>query len=176
MEGDFPKNLIEFTERFVTDEACASYLAEIRWSGGFVCPACGGRKGWTTSRRTHFCASCRHQTSLTAGTIFHKSHLPLRNWFWAMWLMCTQKTGLSAKGLERELGLGSYKTAWLMLQKLRQAMVRIGRDTLTGAVEVDETYVGGEESGVVSHFALLVNGISGSLALTPHGLRCLVKR
>ena len=143
-----PKNLVEFTQRFVTEEACVSYLAAVRWSEGFVCPACGGRKGWTTNRKTFYCAACRHQTSLTAGTILHKSQLPLRSWFLGMWLMCTQKTGLSAKGLERALGLGSYKTAWLMLQKLRQAMVRIGRDTLTGTVEVDETYVGGEETGV----------------------------
>jgi transposase-like protein len=148
MESAFPGNLVEFAVRFVTDEACASYLAEVRWPDGFVCPACGGRKNWTTSRKTYFCGSCRHQTSLTAGTIFHRSHLPLRSWFWAMWLMCTQKTGLSAKGLERELGLGSYQTAWLMLQKLRQAMVRVGRDMLSGTVEVDETYLGGEESGV----------------------------
>lgn len=146
---DFPKNLVEFTERFATNEACASYLAEVRWPDGFACPACKNRKGWPTNRKTYFCVSCRHQTSLTAGTIFHGSHLPLRKWFWAMWLMCTQKTGLSAKGLERELGLGCYQTAWLMLQKLRQAMVRVGRDTLAGTVEVDETYVGGEEAGIV---------------------------
>lgn len=148
MGADYPKNLVEFTERFVSEEACASYLAAVRWSQGFVCPACGGHTGWVTHRKTHYCGLCQHQSSVTAGTILHKSHLPLRSWFLGMWLMCTQKTGLSAKGLERELGLGSYKTAWLMLQKLRQAMVRIGQDTLTGTVEVDETYVGGEEVGV----------------------------
>jgi len=148
MEVGFPKNLVEFTERFATDEACASYLAKVRWPTGVVCPRCGGRKGWTTSRRTFFCTGCAHQTSLTAGTIFHQSHLSLRKWFWAMWLICTQKTGLSAKGLQRELGLGCYQTAWLMLQKLRQATVRMGRETLSGTVEVDETYVGGRESGV----------------------------
>ena len=148
MSTEFPKNLVEFTQRFVTEEACASYLAAVRWPEGFVCPACGGHKGWATSRKSYYCAGCRHQTTLTAGTILHQSHLPLRSWFWGMWLICTQKTGMSAKGLERELGLGSYKTAWLMLQKLRQAMVRMGRDTLTGTVEVDETYVGGEEAGV----------------------------
>ena len=140
---------MEFTRRFVTDEACAAYLAGVRWPDGFVCPACHARKGWATKRGTHFCATCERQTSLTAGTILHQSHMPLRSWFLGMWLMCTQKTGLSAKGLERELGFGSYQTAWLMLQKLRQAMVRIGRDTLTGTVEADETYIGGEESGVM---------------------------
>lgn len=148
MNVDFPENLVQFTERFVTDEACAAYLTAVRWPDGAICAACGGRKGWPTSRGTYYCAGCQHQTSLTAGTILHQSHLPLRSWFLGMWLMCTQKTGLSAKGLQRELGLGSYKTAWLMLQKLRHAMVRVGREQLTGTVEVDETYLGGQESGV----------------------------
>ena len=148
MEEAFPQNLVGFTERFHTDEACTEYLSSLRWPDGFVCPGCRGRKGWTMARGTVFCASCRRQTSLTAGTILHKTRVPLRSWFLGMWLTCTQKTGLSAKGLQRELGLGSYRTAWLMLQKLRQAMVRVGRDQLQGTVEVDETYVGGHEEGV----------------------------
>jgi transposase-like protein len=119
----------------------------LRWPDGFVCPACQGRKGWPTARGTTFCAHCRRQTSLTAGTILHQSHLPVSSWFLGMWLACTQKTGLSAAGLQRELGLGSYRTAWLMLQKLRQAMVRAQREPLRGTVQVDETYVGGEEMG-----------------------------
>ena len=98
--------------------------------------------------RPCICSSCRRQTSPTAGTILHNSRVPLRSWFLAMWLACTQKTGLSAKGLQRELGLGSYKSAWLMLQKLRQAMVRLGREKLSGTLEIDETYVGGKEKHV----------------------------
>jgi transposase-like protein len=149
MADAFPRNLIEFSDRFASDEACVEYLAGLRWPGGFVCPRCGHVTGWPTARGTIFCQGCRRQTSVTAGTIFHKTHLPLRCWFLAMWLACTQKTGLSAKGLQRELGLGSYRSAWLMLQKLRQAMVRAGRDRLQGSVELDETYIGGEETGVI---------------------------
>ena len=148
MNEIFPRNLVEFMERFASEEACTEYLLGLRWPEGFVCPTCRRRHGWSTARGTVFCSTCCRQTSLTAGTILHKTHVSLRRWFLAMWLACTQKTGLSAKGLQRELGLGSYRTAWLMLQKLRQAMVRLGRDPLCGAVEVDETYLGGEEEGV----------------------------
>lgn len=148
MSDAFPRNLIEFMRMFATEEACVEYLNHVRWPEGFVCPACEGSTGWPTARGTIFCGGCQRQTSLTAGTILHKTRQPLRAWFLAMWLVCTQKTGLSAKGLQRELGLSSYQTAWLMLQKLRQAMVRLGRDSLSGSVEVDETYLGGKEEGV----------------------------
>lgn len=117
---------------FATEEACVEYLSHVRWPDGFVCPACGCSTGWPTARGTIFCGGCQRQTSLTAGTILHKTRQSLRAWFLAMWLVCTQKTGLSAKGLQRELGMSSYQTAWLMLQKLRQAMVRLGRDSLFG--------------------------------------------
>ena len=148
MDNAFPHTIMEFTERFSTNEACAEYLRDLRWPQGFICPVCGSDHGWATARATVFCASCKRQTSLTAGTILHRTRLPLRYWFMAMWLACTQKTGLSAAGLQRTLGLGSYRTAWLMLQKLRQAMVRVGRGHLGGTVEVDETYLGGTEEGV----------------------------
>ena len=148
MDNLFPRTIMEFTDRFSTNEACGEYLRDLRWPEGFICPACGIDHGWATARATIFCASCKRQTSLTAGTILHKTRVPLRGWFMAMWLACTQKTGLSAAGLQRTLGLGSYRTAWLLLQKLRQAMVRMGRDHLTGTVEVDETYIGGVEEGV----------------------------
>ena len=132
---------------FATEEACAAYLSHVRCPEGFVCPACRVNTGWPTARGTIFCGGCQRQTSLTAGTILHKTRQPLLTWFLAMWLVCTQKTGLSAKGLQRELGLSSYQTAWLMLQKLRQAMVCLGRDSLSDSVEVDETYLGGKEEG-----------------------------
>ena len=143
----FPRNLMEFMERFANDDACWAYLRAVRWPQGFVCPQCGARGGWATARGTMYCQACDHQTSLTAGTILHNTRTEVRKWFLAVWLVCTQKTGVSAKTLQRDLKVG-YKTAWLMLQKLRQATVRVDRSLLHGIVEVDETYVGGEESGV----------------------------
>lgn len=94
------------------------------------------------------CRVCHKRTSLTAGTIFHDTRKPLRTWFLAMWFITSQKNGVSALGLQRVLGLGSYETAWTWLHKLRRAMVRPGRDQLSGTIEVDETYVGGPEEGM----------------------------
>ena len=145
--GPFPCNLMEFLDRFGTDEACLEYLRAMRWPEGFKCPACGSGDGWVTARGTIYCRGCDRQTSLTAGTILHNSRTPVRKWFVGVWLLCTQKTGVSAKTLQRELKVG-YKTAWLILQKLRSAMVRADRSLLSKMAEVDETYVGGDESGV----------------------------
>jgi transposase-like protein len=139
---------LEFQDQFATEQACLDYLCQVRWPEGFRCPQCASRQGWRTARGTFFCGQCQRQTSPTAGTILHNCRTPLRKWFLAAWLFCTQKTGVSAKTLERELKLG-YKTAWLILQKLRQATVRGERSPLIGKVEVDETYVGGAEPGVV---------------------------
>lgn len=99
-------------------------------------------------RSLFLCRKCKRQTSVTAGTLFHKTHKPLRTWFLAMWFVTSQKHGANALGLKRVLGLGSYNTAWIWLHKLRRAMVRTGRDKLTGAVEIDETYVGGRGTKV----------------------------
>jgi transposase-like protein len=147
VDAAFPRNLMEFLDRFATDAACLEYLRRVRWPEGFACPQCASRQGWATARGTMFCGGCNRQTSLTAGTILHNSRTPPRKWFVAAWLLCTQKTGVSAKTLQRELKIG-YKTAWLILQKLRQAMVRAERSRLSGVVEVDETYVGGEQPGL----------------------------
>ena len=146
MSEDYPRTLQELEQRFSCDEACATYLAFLRWAG-WVCPRCAGREAWPVRRERWRCGQCRYEMS-TAGTIFQDSHLPLRTWFRAMWQVTSQKNGISALGLQRVLGLGSYKTAWAMLHKLRRAMVRPGRDRLQGVVEVDETYWGGEETGV----------------------------
>jgi len=148
MAEDYPRTLMELERRFRDEQACREYLFRLRWSEGFGCPRCGGRTAWPTGRGLWLCSKCRHQSSVTAGTIFQDSHLPLTTWFRAMWHVTSQKNGVSALGVQRVLGLGGYKTAWALLHKLRRAMVRPGRDRLRGNVEVDETYWGGEEEGV----------------------------
>ena len=148
MREDYPRNLLEFESRFATDEACREYLVQMRWPEGFVCSRCGSRTAWLTRRQRLVCGACRYQASVTAGTIFQDTRKPLRLWFRAMWYVTSQKNGTSAMGLQRVLGLGSYLTAWTWLHKLRRAMVRPGRDRLSGRIEVDETYIGGEEENV----------------------------
>ena len=143
---DYPRTLEEFEARFATDQACRDYLVGLRWPAGFRCPRCQHGRGWPVGALMQ-CADCGYQASLTAGTIFQDTHKPLSLWFRAMWWVTSQKTGASALGLQRILGLGSYRTAWTWLHKLRRAMVRPGRDRLAGRVEVDETYIGGVNEG-----------------------------
>jgi transposase-like protein len=145
---DYPRDLTEFEARFATESACRDYLFRLRWPDGFRCPRCGAAKAWLLRSVLLECAACRYQTSVTAGTIFQDTRKPLILWFRAMWWVTSQKNGASALGLQRVLGMGSYKTAWTWLHKLRRAMVRPGRDRLIGRIEVDETYVGGLELGV----------------------------
>jgi transposase-like protein len=147
MKEDYPRTLLQFEQRFPDDAACREYLFALRWPEGFVCPRCGGTVAWAMKRGLWLCKRCRRQVSVTAGTIFQDSHLPLTVWFRALWHMAGLKTGVSALGLQAVLGLGSYKVAWAMLHKLRRAMIRPGRDRLTGRVEVDETYIGGLDEG-----------------------------
>jgi ISXO2 transposase-like protein/transposase-like zinc ribbon protein len=141
--ADFPHSLIEFQRRFADERACASYLAAVRWPDGFRCPDCGHDKGWELSCKafTWECAGCGRQTSVTAGTVLHGSKLPLTVWFWGAWLMATHSNGMSARQLWRQLGLGSYKSAWLLCAKLRRTMVAPDRSPLAGLVEVDETAI-----------------------------------
>lgn len=148
MVEEYPRNLTELEASFGTEEACRTYLARLRWPDGFRCPRCGGNRSWPVREVLLECAGCGCQTSVTAGTIFQDTRTPLPVWFRAMWWVTTQKNGASALGLQRVLGLKKYKTAWTMLHKLRRAMVRPGRDLLTGRIEVDEGYVGGEEEGL----------------------------
>lgn len=144
---DYPRDQLEFDKRFATDQACREYLEQLRWPTGFVCPRCQQTKAWRDGRGRQLCAGCLYPVSATAGTIFQDSRKPLRLWFRAAGYMTNQKHGASALGLQRVLGLGSYLTAWSWLHKLRRAMVRPGRDGLSGTVEVDETYVGGLAEG-----------------------------
>jgi len=144
---DYPRTIAEFESRFSSEEACRNYLFRLRWPLGFICPRCQATKAWPTKRNLLVCAACGYQVSMTAGTIFQDTRKPLGMWFRAMWFATNQKTGASALGLQRLLGLASYLTAWTWLHKLRRAMVRPGRDRLSGQVEVDETYIGGEKPG-----------------------------
>lgn len=145
---DYPRTFHELDEWFRSEAACRDYIRRLRWPGGFQCRQCDAiGEAWMTARGVLLCKACETETSLTAGTIFEGTRKSLRQWFLAMWFVTSQKNGVSALGLQRELGLGSYQTAWTWLHKLRRAMVRPGRDCLTGDVEVDETYVGGVEEG-----------------------------
>ena len=145
---DYPRTIAELEARFSTEEACRNYLFRLRWPDGFRCPRCNGEKGWPVRQILYQCSLCGYQTSVIAGTIFEGTRKPLIVWFRAIWWVVSQKNGASALGLKRILGLGSYQTAWAWLHKIRRAMVRPGRERLSGRIEVDETYLGGLEKGV----------------------------
>jgi len=132
---------------FNTEQDCIDYLIAMRWPHGFGCPVCGSVRSWKKSKGRFECIDCHMETTVTNGTIFHKSTKPLLIWFRAIWWMVAQKNGVSAKGLQKILGLGSYQTAWSWLHKFRRLMVLSGRIKLQGVVEVDEVLVGGKTSG-----------------------------
>jgi transposase-like protein len=144
----YPRSTGEFLAWFGTDEDCLDYLEWLRWPGGFACPYCGNAGGWRLADGRVECGDCSRRTSVTAGTIFDKTRTPLTVWFHACWLFATAKDGISAQYLQRALEIGSYQTAWAMLHRLRSALVRPGRGRLAGTVEVDETFIGGEEHGL----------------------------
>ena len=144
---DYPNTYREFVKMFPDDTACAAFLARLRWPEGFICPVCNtASTPWNESRGRLACPICRHQTSVTAGTIFDKTRTSLTTWFEAAWHVTTAKNGMSAKTLERTLGT-SYRVAWTMLQRFRVAMVNVERKQLSGDVEVDETLIGGVQQG-----------------------------
>lgn len=139
---DYPRNWNEFLDWFASEAACLSYLERLRWPKGFVCPGCGDtEQPYRSSRARLMCRSCGRQSTVTAGTIFDKTRTALRVWLAAAWYLTNQKQGVSALGLQRVLGVGSYETAWTMLHRFRRAMVRPDRERLKGQVEVDETYL-----------------------------------
>jgi transposase-like protein len=145
--ADYPQTVIEFRDQFATETACREYLARLRWPEGLRCPHCSASDIWPMKPPFMRCACCGYDFTVTAGTLFADTHKPLRLWFEAIWYVTNQKSGVSALGLQRVLGLGSYRTAWSWLHKLRRAMVRPGRDRLAGVVEVDEIFIGGPEPG-----------------------------
>lgn len=143
----YPATMMDFGDIFPTELACQDYLRLLRWPDGYRCLRCDSPEHWRTARGLFHCCVCDYEGSVTVGTLFQDTHKPLRLWFQAIWYVVNQKNGVSALGLQRALGLGSYHTAWEWLHKLRRAMVRPGRDRLSGVVEVDETMIGGERSG-----------------------------
>jgi len=142
-----PENQIEFEKMFTTEEQCLDYLKELRFPKGYSCQKCQHNDYWLNNRGIMVCKSCKNELSITSGTIFHRSKLPLVVIFRALWWMVAQKNGVSAVGIQRVLGLGSYRTAWVWLHKFRRLMVFPGRNKLSGKIEVDETLVGGKKAG-----------------------------
>ena len=144
---EYPKNLMDLERSFATEDACREYLCRLRWPQGFRCPACDHAEAWTLKGGLLKCRGCGHKASVIAGTIFEGTRKPLVLWFRAIWWVTSQENGASALGLQRILGLGSYETAWTWLHKLRRAMARPNQDRLSGSIQVDETYIGGEKPG-----------------------------
>jgi len=139
----FPTTVFEFLETFPDEAACWRYLRRARWPRGFRCPRCDHRRSYRIeSRRLEQCVRCRYQASLTAGTVLHRSRLPLRVWFLAIFFVARHKQGISALQLQRDTGVGSYQTAWTLLHKVRSALAADPKRLLSGLVEADETYLG----------------------------------
>src|SRR5689334_21275546 len=148
LPDDLPEDMPSFLARFGTDEQCREYLFEARWPEGSRCAACGHDDAYTLKTKIVYeCVACRKQHSLPAGTIFGQTKTGLSRWFLAIYLVTSSKGGIAATELRRQLGLGSYGTAWSWLHKIRRAMVRPDRQPLAGRVEADETYVGGPRPG-----------------------------
>lgn len=145
--ADYPRTRAEFDEMFATEQDCAAYLARLRWPSSFKCQSCGNEGWWLTSRLYACCTKCQRQQSLKSGTMLQGSRFPLKTWFQVAWNTCEQKNGISALGLQRAVGFGSYHTAWEWLHRMRQAMVQPGRNKLNGEVEVDEAFIGGVKAG-----------------------------
>ena len=136
-----------FLKQFSTEAQCREYLASLRWKEGYVCPKCGCRHAYRLCNGRYQCAQCRHQVSVTAGTVLHKTHMPLTQWFLAFYLVCQDKRGISAVQLSSQLGT-TYKTAWYMLKRIRSAMgQRDKKHQLSGVIEFDDSYFGGPTVG-----------------------------
>ena len=153
---------------FPSAEECAEYLFQIRWTKGFVCPRCGERSGYSIpTRKTVECSNpaCRHQTSITAGTVLHRAKQSLHTWFWAAYLVTNLTPSISAKQFQEQLGIKSYETAFCMLHKLRSALVAPGRDRLHGEIEVDEGYIAGKKEGCIGRGSMEKQLVVGAVEL-----------
>lgn len=144
---EYPKNLREFDEMFATEDACLIFLEAVRWSKGFSCQSCQHIKFWQLGPGLRRCQSCRTKNYVRANSIFASSRLSLKIWFHAIWWFTAQKTGVNALNFQKNIGLGSYRSAWLLLHKIRNAMVHADRSLLQGEVEIDEAFIGGVRSG-----------------------------
>lgn len=145
---NYPKTILEFAAQFHSDEVCMDYLIKSRWPEGFVCPQCDHKGGWWLAKYKRFeCSGCHRHTSPLSGTLMHRSHISIRLWFWAAYLMATHTPGISALQLQRQLGIKQNATVWFMLHRLRKGMVRQDREALHGVVEADEAHIGGPAKG-----------------------------
>lgn len=149
MNNDYPETIQEFIDIFKTDKDCYDYLVKVRWPKGFVCPYCKHTKHTEHTRYlTYRCSTCLKETTVTSDTIFHNRHLPIKTWFFAVWFMVSQKSGISALGLSREIGISRQKTGWHLLKTIRTSMSQVGREKLSGTVEIDEVFIGGVYKGI----------------------------
>lgn len=165
----YPRDQMEFDETLKTDEDCLKYLIEVKWPAGYECNKCGSKEYWIVSRRRIKCKNCNELTSVLAGTFFEQTNKPLTMWFRAIWWMIAQKNGVSASGLQKILGIGSYKTAWIWLHKLRRLMVFPNRELLHGKIEMDETLVGGAAEGKRGRGAENKTIVAIAVELMPQG-------
>ena len=167
----YPGGLSDLRAWFPDDAACLDYLDWLRWPDGFSCPHCGSGVAWRLADGRYSCGGCKRRVSVTAGTIFHGTRTPLTVWFDAAWLMMTSKSGTSALNLHRVLGLGSYQTSWAMLHRYRDVMVVPAREKLSGAVEMDETFIGGVKPGKRGRGAAGKVLVVGAIERAPQGRR-----
>src|SRR3954462_12821374 len=174
LPDDLPQDFLEFNARFGTDEQCREYLFRARWPDGFRCDGCGHDHAYTLrTRLVYECVACRKQHSLLAGTIFEQTKTALARWFLAIYLVTSSKGGIAAAELQRQLGFGSYQTAWSWLHKLRKAMVRPDREPLADRVEAEETYVGGPRPGKRGRGAACKTLVAGAVEAGQAGGRRL---
>jgi transposase-like protein len=148
MTIEYPDTMQEFADRFRTESDCYEYLCTVRWGDNWLCPKCSHDKLWKYPEgQIYRCEKCKKDIRVTVGTKFQDSHLPLRTWFYSMWLLVAQKQGISALGLGRAVGIKRKKTTWSLLKTIRESMSQEGKERLTGVVEIDEVFVGGIQKG-----------------------------